>query len=442
MSNKHQILPKLKNKKVIIWGARMTGIGAHRFLAAHNIPIEFFIDSDLAFQNNKVLNLEVVVPTDVKEKLDSNAQYVILVAVSLKEEEIKRIIDKLGLDGVVEVISFRDNENPYFTVDILSSCNLRCASCPHSIEDHDVPRGSMSLETFKEVFDKILADAPSISHISLYSWGEPLIHPHVAEIVEYVHAKNVAVALSSNLSIKFEDRIERLISMSPDYLKISVSGYYPTAYNNTHAGGDINLVKSNLYRLRYLLDKYSSNTVVDINYHLYRDNSGQNLLKFKELAQELNFIFSETYALVMPLERVLSHLEGAPDFQTKRLESNLLVTIDEGIAVSSIGATASTECPFRENQININADLTVPVCCTVFERGENVVAQNFLNASLSEIASAKSKVELCTKCTSLKLPEYNMGYNRAEWLKLAQSKTLNDVGSKSAPKVIRLLNDH
>eukprot|EP01037_Dinobryon_pediforme_P002305 gene2305-2344_t len=132
----------------------------------------------------------------------------------------------------------------YYT-QCMGSGELKALREKWNIEDHDVPRGSMSLETFKEVFDKILADAPSISHISLYSWGEPLIHPHVAEIVEYVHAKN-----------------------------------------------------------------------------------------------------------------------------------------------------------------------------------------NFLNASLSEIASAKSKVELCTKCTSLKLPEYNMGYNRAEWLKLAQSKTLNDVGSK------------
>ena len=42
-----------------------------------------------------------------------------------------------------------------------------------------------------------------ISHISLYSWGEPLLHPYIDKIIDYVHQHNVAVALSSNLSIKF-----------------------------------------------------------------------------------------------------------------------------------------------------------------------------------------------------------------------------------------------
>ena len=132
--------------------------------------------------------------------------------------------------------SFFFEEAPYYTIDILGSCNLRCASCPHSIVDTDVPKGSMNLDKFKLVFDKILTESPMTSHISLYSWGEPLLHPYVNEIINYVHEKNVAVALSSNLSIKFEDRIKQLIKSAPDYLKVSLSGFYPTAYNNTHQG--------------------------------------------------------------------------------------------------------------------------------------------------------------------------------------------------------------
>jgi MoaA/NifB/PqqE/SkfB family radical SAM enzyme len=430
VNNKEKILSQLNNKKIIIWGARMTGLGAHRFLASRNIKTEFFIDSDIAFHDNLVLGLEVIEPLNLKNKLHANFKYLIIVAVSLKEDEIKKQINELNLINYnIEVASFKDEDNPYYTVDILSSCNLKCASCPHSIEDHDVPRGSMSLETFKLVFDKILLDSPFISHLSLYSWGEPLIHPNIDSIVEYVHSHNVAVALSSNLSIKFEDRIERLISKSPDYLKVSVSGYYPTAYNNTHQGGDINLVKSNLYRLRYLIDKYSSNTLVDINYHMYKDNSGVNLNKFKELAKELNFMISETYALVMPLERVISHLEGKSDFQTSQLEKNLLVTIDEGLEISSVGSKNDGFCPFRENQININADLSVPVCCTVFQRNDNVVSTNFLNSSLKEINIKKNSIDLCTKCMKLNLPEYNMGYNKEEWVKKAKSKIVTDVGN-------------
>ena len=33
------------------------------------------------------------------------------------------------------------------------SCNLKCPSCPHSIIGTEVPKGSMTIETFKSVFD-------------------------------------------------------------------------------------------------------------------------------------------------------------------------------------------------------------------------------------------------------------------------------------------------
>ena len=278
-------------------------------------------------------------------------------------------------------------------------------------------------ETFEKVLDKILLESPSMSHLSLYSWGEPLLHPHIDKIVRLVQSKNISVALSTNLSLQFDRRIEKLIQANPDYLKISVSGYYPDAYNKTHQGGDINLVKSNLYRLRYLLDKYKSTTLVDINYHLYRDNNKKNLLKFKELSRELKFMISTTYALVMPLERVLNHLERKVDMQTKILSENLLVTIDEGIeASSSKRETKSNECAFRENQIIINADLTVPVCCTVFHRQNNIVANNFLNASLSEISDNKQKIKTCSKCQNYNLPEYNMGLNKEKWDYYASEK--------------------
>ena len=427
LSNKKKSINALQGYSVFIWGARMTGLGALRVLNSKDISVAGFIDSDSAFVGKEVRGLPVHQTSNFLRALTKAKNPAILVAVALKDEEILNLLNKLGITNI-PVLSFQDEKSPYYTIDILSSCNLKCASCPHSIEDHGVPKGSMTLSLFKEVVDKIIHESPDISHISLYSWGEPLLHPYIDEVVEYVHNKNIAVALSSNLSIRFDDRLERLIEQNPDYLKVSLSGYYPDAYNNTHEGGDINLVKSNLYRLRYLLDKYRANTLVDINYHLYRDNSGINLEKFRELALELGFVMSETYALVMPLERVLSYFDGNPDLQTQQLEENLLVTIREGVEASSKSRLPKNVCPCRENQININADLSVPVCCTVFQRDENVVAQNFLKSTLEQINLAKKRITTCDKCMQLALPEYNMGFNRPAWDVNAKLKTITDTG--------------
>jgi len=428
MSNdRKKIIAQLLDKEVLIWGARMTGLGALRKLKAAGIKVIGFIDSDIAFIGKKVSNLPVYQPLNVNKILGATKNVAILIAVALKEDEILSQI-KTVQDINTPIFSFHDENSPYYTIDILSSCNLRCSSCPHSISDHDVPKGSMTLETLKKVVDKIVTDTPTISHISLYSWGEPLIHPYLNEIVKYIHERDIAVALSSNLSINFDKRLDKLIELSPDYLKISVSGFYPTAYDNTHEGGDINLVKSNLYKIRHLIDKYNSSTLIDINYHLYRDNSGVNLEKFEELATELNFVLSKTYALVMPLERVISFIDGNPDEQTTKLQENLLVRIEEGIEASSQTRLPKNQCPFRENQININADLSVPVCCTVFQRDKNVVAKNFLESSLYEINKQKSEVSICGKCMNLSLPEYNMGFNRPGWDKYAKEKSLLDAG--------------
>ena len=433
MDNRKEIFKFISNKKVLIWGARMTGIGAMRQLKEKKVNILGFVDSDKAFDGQYSQGLKVYNPKELKNILNEREDVVILVAVALKEEEILNQLNKLNIPEI-PVLSFHDENAPYYTVDILSSCNLKCASCPHSIEETDVPKGSMSLDTFKSVFDKIIKESPSISHISLYSWGEPLLHPYLNEIIDYVHEKNVAVALSSNLSIKFRSRLDKIIQANPDYLKVSLSGFFPEAYNNTHQGGDIDLVKLNLILIRKLIDKYKANTLVDINYHLYRDNSGNNIDEMEKFAKELGFVVSKTYALVMPLERVISHLEGKPDLQTKKLEDNLLVTIDEGIKASSKIQLPKNTCPFRENQINVNADLSVPICCTVWQRDKNVVANNFLKSTLKEINSNKKNVDLCNKCMKLRLPEYNMGLNKTGWENYAKQKTINDLGSKEKLK--------
>jgi MoaA/NifB/PqqE/SkfB family radical SAM enzyme len=429
LKNRKELFEFISEKEVIIWGARMTGIGALRQLKKKDIKVIDFVDSDRSLVGKHVHGFEVHHPDDLKKILDLHKDAIILVAVSLKEEEILSQFQKMDIKNI-PVVSFYDEMAPYYTVDILGSCNLKCASCPHSIDETDVPKGSMNLDVFKSVFDKIIKETPSISHISLYSWGEPLLHPYIDKIIDYVHEKNVAVALSSNLSIKFGARIDKIIKSGPDYLKVSLSGFYPTAYDNTHQGGDINLVKENLYLIRKLLDKYKTKTLVDINYHLYKDNSGENIEQMEKLAEELGFVVSKTYALVMPLERVLSHLDGKPDTQTKQLQSNLLVTIDEGIKASSEVPLPKDTCPFRENQININADLSVPVCCTVWQRDKNVVAKNFLESNIDEINNNKKQVDLCNKCMNLRLPEYNMGFNKKGWSDYAKQKNITDIGAK------------
>jgi hypothetical protein len=41
---------------------------------------------------------------------------------------------------------------------------------------------------------------------------------------------------------------------------------------------------------------------------------------------------------------------------------------------------------------------------------------------------------------NLNLPEYNMGYNKNEWMKIANSKVISDVGNIIKTKKIKITN--
>ena len=414
----------LKNKSIIIWGARMTGMGFLRFSKMHSLNVINFVDSDPALFGKKVNNIVVKEPQYLVNLKRINPDIIIVIAVSLKEDEIikaLRAMDFIERDFIL----YSDYCDVFYTIDIVGTCNLRCASCAYSIDGQKASKGLMSLEDFKLVINKIKSEVSIVTHVSLYNWGEPFLHPELNKIINYLHDNGIAAAVSSNLSIASGEQIKKVIRSSPEYLKVSLSGYYPDVYDTTHAGGDINLVKSNLYRIRYFIDKFGVDTLVDVNYHLYLNNNGKNLKKMQELCRELDFSLSTVNSLVMPLERVMDYCDGKEDIKTKELNKILPVTIDEGISV--VSDFKSNTCTFKDNQININYDLTVPVCCTVFDREDTIVSKNYLETTISDINSGKKRIKLCKKCMNIGLPAYNMGFNRKGWNKIASQKVSRDI---------------
>ncbi len=420
-----QLLDQLENAPVVIWGARMTGLGLVRLCRTNGIQVIGFIDSDPAFIGKLISGVTCHPPAHLRHLASNYPGLKVVVAASTKGREIiLQLIDEgFPPNAYIDYAEYCDL---FYTVDVMGTCNLKCLSCPHGAEPEDIQRGQMSLNTFKQVIDKIVAENEIVTHISLYSWGEPLLHPSLPEMVEYLHRKGIAAALSSNLSIKNEPLLHKVMQQDPEYLKVSLSGYYHDAYNATHQGGDIYLVRSNLVRLRHYINRHKLNTVVDVNYHMYRSNNRINVQKMQELCDELDFSLSKTYALIMPLERVISKLEGLPSSSTLALENDLLVTVEEGIEAANRNSNSNQPCPFLENQTIINWDLSVPVCCTTFNRGANIVASNFLVSPHSEILTQKRQASICRTCTKHGLPNYNLGLNPGAWAKFASEKTSLD----------------
>ncbi|MFK5893977.1 MAG: radical SAM protein [Pseudomonadota bacterium] len=422
--SKKELINYLKDRPIVIWGARMTGMGFSRFSHSVQLKVLNFVDSDPALENKNVNGIKVLNPSSLPSLKEKYPNLAIVIAVSIKESEIISLLAEMNLNAN-DFVLYSDYCESFYTIDVMGTCNLKCPSCAHSLPGVNDTKKVMSFDDFKQVIDKIQRENELVTHVSLYSWGEPLLHRQLPKIIKYLHDQNIAAAISSNLSIIDAKQIDAVIYASPEYLKVSLSGFYPAAYNKTHTGGDINLVKSNLYRIKFLIEKYNAKTFVDVNYHLYTNNNGKNLEKMKELCNELGFSLSVTHSLVMPLERCLDHCDGIKNSQTEDLSKLLLVNIDEGIEATK--NQHIKECPFRENQININWDLTVPVCCTVFDYEGTIVADNYLKSSLAQINKNKSTSKVCKKCMGYGLPAYNMGLNKKAWNEISATKISLDL---------------
>ncbi|MDM8554390.1 radical SAM protein [Desulfococcaceae bacterium HSG7] len=410
---KDKLLAILHDRPLLIWGARMTGIGFLRFAKKHNLNVIGFVDSDPSLNGAKISNVPICSPDKIVSLMPQYKKLAIIIAVSIKEDEIIDVLKRMGLSRN-DYIKYSEYCEYFFTIDVVGTCNLKCPSCVYSMENITYPKGFMSFDDFKKIIKKMLREVGIVSHISFYSWGEPFLHPQMNLFIEYAHSMGIATAVSTNLSISSSKQIKKIIKSSPDYLKISLSGYYPEIYNSTHTGGDINLVKSNLYKIKYLLEKYKTSIFVEVNYHLYKNNYDNDQKKMKELCDELDFSFAPCYANVTPIERLIDYCEGNLDFKTKDFLKLLLVDIDKGLEITKNYRNLS--CRFLTNQVNINWDRSVPLCCVCFDRTKPIIiSDDYLKDSLQNISTKKENHPLCKKCLGYGFPPYLLGVNQKGW---------------------------
>ena len=199
-SKKDKLVNFLTNKPVIIWGARMTGMGFLRFSTSNNLNVLNFVDSDPALLGKKINNKTVKAPNDLSLLKQLNPSLIVVIAVSIKEDEIIKQLKMMGFTDD-DFVLYSDYCVVFYTIDIVGTCNLRCASCVYSIEGQKYSKGLMSLEDFKLVVSKMKNEVDIVTHVSLYNWGEPLLHPELNKIIDHLHDNGIAAAVSTHLSI-------------------------------------------------------------------------------------------------------------------------------------------------------------------------------------------------------------------------------------------------
>jgi MoaA/NifB/PqqE/SkfB family radical SAM enzyme len=101
-------------------------------------------------------------------------------------------------------------------IEITNRCNLACKMCPRDY--FNLLKEDMPLETFKKIVDRM----ESITLLTLTGWGEPLVHPHVFEMITYCKERSHKVKLTTNGTLLTSEMRQRVFSSGLDEITISL----------------------------------------------------------------------------------------------------------------------------------------------------------------------------------------------------------------------------
>jgi radical SAM protein with 4Fe4S-binding SPASM domain len=125
-------------------------------------------------------------------------------------------------------------------------CNLRCTMCPNGIDYDRLVRGDMEGSLFRKIVDEA---KDFVDDINLFHRGEPVLHPEIIQMVQYIHRQKVAVRLHTNATLLDEKMARELIEAGLDYVSVSFDGYDKQTYEKIRRGASFEKVLGNVIGL-------------------------------------------------------------------------------------------------------------------------------------------------------------------------------------------------
>ena len=132
-------------------------------------------------------------------------------------------------------------------VEPTTDCNLCCRTCMRNSWSEQI--GYMEMETYRRLLDG-LWDVPSLQTIAFWGIGEPLLHPHITEMVALAKGLGVKTELITNGILLDKEIADGLIEAGLDSLIVSVDGVSPESQSDIRRGADLRLIQKNVKGLR------------------------------------------------------------------------------------------------------------------------------------------------------------------------------------------------
>jgi MoaA/NifB/PqqE/SkfB family radical SAM enzyme len=245
--------------------------------------------------------------------------------------------------------------------DISGVCNAKCHFCATGYRNRyggEQPTTKfVDVNTFKKAIKYLLDNSFVSRHglIDLYNWGEPFLHPHLDEILQFLWEGKLMVGLSTNAAklVQFpkELRLDHVAQVI-----FSMSGFSQESYDKIH-GFDFEMIKDHMARI--VRDFRARGCVgrMKLSFHVYQFNIHE-IPAAQKFAKSLGMRFWPYCAFIDDWEKMNAFIDHTlPKDYLERVATDLFM------GIYPHHQTPVTICPQLDHSIALDQDCNVRLCC-------------------------------------------------------------------------------
>jgi radical SAM protein with 4Fe4S-binding SPASM domain len=156
------------------------------------------------------------------------------------------------------------------TLESTSRCNLSCPMCPRHTYTFD--NENMDLDLYR----RIVSDCRDyVEFIWPYGIGEPLMHPHIFDMIQITREAGIRTGLSTNATLIDSERADRLLDSGLDYLIIAFDGASKETYEKYRVGATFEKTIENILAFLEKKSARGSRIHIVLQMVVLKDNVGE-----------------------------------------------------------------------------------------------------------------------------------------------------------------------
>jgi MoaA/NifB/PqqE/SkfB family radical SAM enzyme len=255
-------------------------------------------------------------------------------------------------------------------------CILECPTCSTGLGIIDRAKSRVDIDQFKATIDAL---ADYVFYLDMYNWGEPLLHKDFAKLAKYATEKGIVVSISSNLSIRLDEkRCEEIIDSGLYFLMGCVDGATPKTHAFNRIGSNLQIVHENLRRLVLIKEKLNKHIpIIDVMYLMFAHNENE----FETFQKQMEDIGVDSYhrnaPILCPDKKINKSSDPMYDYHTMANKT-----------ISEIKANGRRikPCSWLYHKSVINPNGAISPCCAI-QSEKNDFGQIYQTDNPKEILS-------------------------------------------------------